>query len=98
MIKRIVKMTFQADKVEEFLTVFESSKQHIRDFPGVQHLELLRSTPNDHILFTFSIWESEEALENYRHSDLFKSTWAKTKPLFASKAEAWSTQSLQLLA
>jgi heme-degrading monooxygenase HmoA len=42
------------------------------------------------VLFTFSIWDSEAALENYRQSDLFRDTWAKTKALFAEKAEAWS--------
>jgi heme-degrading monooxygenase HmoA len=41
-------------------------------------------------LSTFSLWESEEALNNYRHSELFSVTWAKTKILFADRPVAFS--------
>lgn len=98
MINRIVKMTFREEEVDHFLAIFESSKAKIRNFPGVQHLELLRDLNQKNILFTYSLWESEAALEAYRNSSLFKETWAKTKPLFAAKAEAWSTESLHRLA
>jgi heme-degrading monooxygenase HmoA len=39
---------------------------------------------------TYSHWTGEEALDNYRHSELFRVTWAKTKQLFADRPEAWS--------
>lgn len=91
---RIVKMTFQEDKIPEFLSNFDKVKQHIRDFDGVERLELLNDKNNPNIYFTYSFWKSEQHLENYRHSDLFKSVWAKTKPLFASKAEAWSVDQI----
>lgn len=93
MIKRIVKMTFREDAVDTFLhDVFEHSKDHIRAFPGCRHMELLRHTHRPDILFTLSYWDNEAALEQYRHSELFKSTWAKTKALFAHAAEAWSAE------
>jgi heme-degrading monooxygenase HmoA len=98
MINRIVKMTFREDEVDNFLKIFDSSKEKIRSFPGVRHLELLQHSHQKNILFTYSLWESEEDLEEYRHSTLFKDTWAKTKPLFSAKAEAWSTISLHRLA
>jgi heme-degrading monooxygenase HmoA len=44
------------------------------------------------MLFTLSIWDDETALEAYRQSELFQTTWAKTKVLFAEKAEAWSVE------
>lgn len=84
-------MTFQEDKVNDFTQVFEETKQRIRNFPGCQHLELWRT---DNIFFTYSIWEDEAALNHYRYSDLFKTTWARTKVLFAAKAEAWSVEML----
>jgi quinol monooxygenase YgiN len=91
MIKRVVKMTFQPEKVEAFLQdVFEASKSNIRAFPGCQSMELLRDTTTPNILFTLSVWDSEEALNTYRSSELFQSTWSKTKVLFADKAQAWS--------
>ncbi|MGI9159467.1 MAG: putative quinol monooxygenase [Saprospiraceae bacterium] len=93
MIKRIVKMTFREEGVDTFLNeVFESSKSAIRAFPGCRHMELLRFTDDPRVLFTFSIWDDPEALEAYRRSELFQNTWAKTKALFAEKAEAWSAE------
>jgi hypothetical protein len=95
MIKRIVKLTFRPDAVEEFLhEVFEPSKARIRAFPGCQRMELLRQTSQPNVLFTLSQWDSEEALEQYRHSELFQNTWANTKALFAERAEAWSVEQL----
>ncbi len=95
MIKRVVKMTFQPEKTETFLQdVFEASKSNIRAFPGCLSMELLRDTAAPNILFTLSVWESEAALNSYRSSELFQSTWAKTKALFADKAQAWSMELL----
>jgi len=91
---RIVKMTFDPAKVDEFLTNFEEVKEQIRAFEGVEHLELLNDKNNSNIYFTYSIWKSDEYLEKYRHSDLFKTVWAKTKPLFIEKAEAWSVEQI----
>lgn len=91
MIKRIVKMTFRPEAVEQFRSeVFEPSKTAIRAFPGCQHMELGQNTAQPNILFTLSIWDDAAALEAYRQSELFKNTWAKSKALFAEKAEAWS--------
>lgn len=86
-------MTFREDSVGTFLRdVFEHSKDRIREFPGCRHMELLRNLKRPTILFTLSIWEDESALEAYRQSELFQTTWAKTKVLFAEKAEAWSVE------
>ncbi|MCB0533118.1 MAG: antibiotic biosynthesis monooxygenase [Lewinellaceae bacterium] len=95
MIKRIVKMTFRSEAVDTFLNeVFEHSKAGIRAFPGCRHMELLQSTQEPNVLFTLSYWDSPEALEQYRQSELFQTTWAKTKVLFADKPAAWSVQVL----
>ncbi|MEM7036189.1 MAG: antibiotic biosynthesis monooxygenase family protein [Bacteroidota bacterium] len=90
MITRIVRMEFRPEAVSTFLEVFNTAKSQIRHFPGVHHLELHRDAALDHVFFTYSIWEGEDALEAYRHSDLFKSVWAQTKVLFAGKPQAWS--------
>jgi heme-degrading monooxygenase HmoA len=88
-------MTFREDAVDTFIHgVFEQSKQQIRAFPGCMHMELLRQTNNPHVLFTYSHWENEAALNDYRASELFGHTWKKTKVLFAEKAEAWSMEIL----
>lgn len=91
MIKRIVKLTFQPELVEDFLAIFDANSQQIRHFPGCQHLELWRCPPpKENIFFTYSLWDNEAALDHYRHSELFQTTWSTTSRLFAGKAEAWS--------
>ena len=92
MIKRLVKLTFQTDKTDEFIHIFETSKDKIRAMSGCQHVELLRDATTPNIFFTLSLWDTEGSLDGYRHSDLFRTTWAKTKVLFSDKPAAWTTQ------
>ena len=92
MIIRIVKMTFQPEKVNEFLEIFNESKQLIRNMPGCSHLELLNDTTSKNIFFTYSYWNSENDLNNYRNSELFTKVWKNTKALFIAKPEAWSVE------
>ncbi|SHH63925.1 putative quinol monooxygenase [Winogradskyella jejuensis] len=97
MLIRIVKMSFQPEKVDEFLSNFEANKTKIRAFDGCNFLELYRVQNNTNIFFTYSYWTSEADLNTYRHSDLFKGVWSKTKPLFNAKPEAWSVEKVASL-
>jgi hypothetical protein len=90
MIIRIVKMSFHPEKVNEFLTLFAENKLHIRHFEGCSHLQLLNDVNQPTTFFTYSHWDNEQSLENYRHSELFNRVWNKTKVLFANKPQAWS--------
>lgn len=83
-------MDFDPSKTEDFLAFFETVRDRIASFPGCTHLELCRDAGLEHVYYTFSKWESEEALETYRNSELFKDTWAKTKVLFGGKPLAYS--------
>ncbi|WP_460218653.1 putative quinol monooxygenase [Psychroserpens sp. MEBiC05023] len=97
MFVRIVKLSFNPSKIDEFLSNFEANKLKIRAFEGCEFLELYRDKDNTNIFFTYSYWKTEADLESYRHSNLFKSVWAKTKPLFNNKPEAWSVDKLASL-
>ena len=90
-------MTFQADKVEDFLDIFNRSKHQIRAFEGCLHLEFLRDINAPNIMLTYSHWISEEYLDAYRSSELFKITWAATKALFADKPVAFSSEKVEVL-
>lgn len=92
MLKRIVKMTFREEAVPDFLELFSEVKSTIRKREGCHHLELWRDKKQANILFTFSIWENEAALNAYRHSEFFGNTWKRTKALFSERAEAWSVE------
>ena len=92
MIIRIVKMGFIPEQIEAFLKNFEQHKDQIRNFEGCTHLQLLRDEHQNHQFFTYSHWESEVHLNNYRNSTLFKKVWANTKDKFSQRPEAWSTK------
>jgi len=92
---RIVRMTFRSEEVPAFLKNFEAHKVLIRNFPGCSHLELWQDENQKNIFVTYSHWESEAALNQYRDSQLFKSVWGFTKTLFSEKPQAWSTKKIQ---
>lgn len=95
---RIVRMTFRPEEIPAFLAIFEASAPQIRAFPGCSYLCLTQDADQPHILATHSRWERAEDLENYRRSELFQSTWAKTKVLFADKPVAFSLLPMRELA
>lgn len=97
MIIRIVRMTFQEDKVKDFRDNFEANREKIRNFPGCRYLELWQDAQHQNIFVTYSHWESEEALDQYRDSELFKSVWGYTKTLFAEKPIAFSAKKIDEL-
>lgn len=90
MLIRIVRMTFQPDKVEDFLTLFHQTKGKIEAFPGCHGVELLQDYHVPHIYHTYSTWDSDTALNAYRQSELFGSVWKPTKALFSEPAQAFS--------
>ncbi len=91
---RIVKMTFQDVHCEDFLNHFEKIKNNICTMPGCEGLRLHRDFENPHIFFTYSQWNTDADLQNYRHSALFIDTWKIVKPWFAQRAEAWSVNTI----
>jgi len=97
MLIRLVKMTFAPEKVADFETLFEATKEQIRNFEGCLHLELLNDIDTPNIFFTYSHWRSVEDLNRYRDSALFADVWPRTKVLFAAKPEAWSTTQKHIL-
>ncbi len=83
-------MDFKSEKVYDFLKLFDAIKDKIANYLGCTHLELCKDAKLDHVFYTCSHWESEESLENYRDSELFRKTWIKIKVLFREKPLAYS--------
>jgi quinol monooxygenase YgiN len=90
MIVRVVKMTFRAEEVATFETLFEGWRHKIIAFPGCRHLQLLHDQADPRIFFTYSEWNGPVDLEAYRRSEVFADVWPVVKALFAEKAEAWT--------
>lgn len=87
---RIVKMSFAEENIQAFLENFDSIKNKIRNAKGNRFLELYQDKNDKGVFFTYSFWETEDDLENYRKSALFDEVWTFTKKLFNAKPEAWS--------
>jgi heme-degrading monooxygenase HmoA len=83
-------MKFREVEIESFQQLFEERKHKIRTWPGCLHLELWQDMNDKNLFFTYSHWESEAHLDNYRFSEFFKDTWSRTRVLFADKPDAWS--------
>jgi len=90
MLIRIVRMTFDANKVDKFLAVFEESKLKIRTMKGCTHLELMQDYSLPNSFSTYSYWDCEADLNKYRNSAVFKDVWSRTKVLFSDKPIAFS--------
>jgi autoinducer 2-degrading protein len=95
MITRIVKMKFKSEKIESFLKIFNESQPLIKACEGCNDVKLFQDKMDHSTLFTISYWADQESLEKYRASDLFKTTWARTKVLFDAKPEAWSMEEVK---
>ena len=87
---RIVKLTFSEDKISDFLTFFDTIKHIVNNFPGCNGMKLLQDIHQPNIVMTYSLWNEELDLENYRTSPEFQNIWSTIKPWFSEKAEAWS--------
>ena len=94
MIVRIVKLNFQQENIPLFLENFKNIEHKIRSAPGNKFLQLLQDKQDCCIFFTYSHWETEEDLNNYRNSVFFDEVWTFTKKLFNKNAEAWSCEDL----
>lgn len=89
---RIVKLTIKEEHLEDFIKDFNTFKDSVNTFPGCKGMRMLQDKNNPQTIFTYSQWESDEALDNYRHSELFGKVWPAFKRWFADRTEVWSTE------
>jgi len=85
-------MTFDENKIEDFIKCTQKIRDAIENFKGCTHLEILQDAERKNIFFTYSKWESEADLESYRKSDFFRIIWPNTKKMFSGKPEAWTVR------
>lgn len=91
-------MSFEKKDAVLFLEIFNEHKEQIRAAEGCTFLELWQTDENDSTLFfTHSKWLSEDFLNQYRHSEIFKMVWPKTKALFNALPEAYTVSSVLTL-
>jgi len=94
MIRRIVKLSIKDDEISAFKKLFQDNQHIIMSFDGCNHAELWQDKNQPNTFFTYSLWDSENDLDNYRHSEIFKGIWTETKKKFNDKPKAWSLNKL----
>lgn len=90
MITRIVKMTVQMERTDEFRSILELNSQEVRTFNGCEHLEIFCDKKDRSTIFSYSIWKTERHLNQYLRSEFFRSFWPKLTQFFAAEAQAWT--------
>lgn len=90
MLVRIVRMSFHESDVTSFLSLFHDSSDLIRAVSGCNHLELWQDVDQPNVMTTYSLWDSVEALDAYRESELFRTTWETAKKYFCDSPVASS--------
>lgn len=90
MITRLVKLTLKQERASEFVELYTQAQEKIKLFDGCIQLQLYTDAVFPNIFFTQSVWQSTHHLEAYRQSVFFNEVWAKVKPMFALRAEAWT--------
>ena len=93
MITRIVRLTIQENHIDDFAVFSEQIKTTIQSFSGCSELKILHNNYKPEIFMTYSIWDNEAALNEYRKSEFFLKIWPKAKLWFSAKpsAETFST-------
>ena len=89
---RFVKLTLKREYIEAFRAKFDAVNAQIAAMPGCNGVRLLQDIADPCVFFTHSEWESEAALNAYRESPLFITTWAVVKTWFSERATAWSLE------
>lgn len=97
MIVRIVRMHFKKEAVTVFEELFDKYKEQIRAQDGCSLLELYQDKDDSCSFYTYSYWNNEVSLNNYRHSALFSEVWPATKALFDEKPAAHSLNKIHSL-
>ncbi len=93
MITRIVLLPLQVERQKEFELLFNQIRPIILSFEGCISLELLEEKASSVSIanrFTYSKWQSEDALQKYLESDFFLVSWPLIKNCLHSKAQAWT--------
>ncbi len=94
MIRRIVKLSFHIEKVEEIHRFLKGKVDSIRAVDGCEYLEIVQDRKNKGLIFTLSHWQSEDHLNAYRKSEVFGGVWPILKASFNAPPEAYSTDQI----
>ncbi len=94
MIIRIVELEINLEEMESAELLLIEVAPKVRGMAGCSYLEIIQDVHKLSRVTTYSHWDSEEDLNAYRDSEVFLTFWNSIKPMFQSKARAWSSERL----
>ncbi len=92
MITRIVELQIQAHQIDVAKQLLKEVAPKVRSMPGCSRLEIMFGIHKKARVTTYSYWDSEKDLNDYRDSEVFQKFWKSIKPMFSEKARAWSSE------
>ncbi len=93
MITRIVILPVRASEEQDFIKLLTRSFGEVRNSTGCTALTFLReNSPEKNMInyVTYSKWNNESDLENYRQSFFFKNVWPAVKQFLGAKPSAYT--------
>ncbi|MCS7153780.1 MAG: antibiotic biosynthesis monooxygenase [Bacteroidia bacterium] len=94
MLWRWVEIRAYPERADIVCSLLAEQAKRVRRFPGCLALSLYRGENAD--FYSLSLWESPEALEAYRQSEIFRSFWLIIKKHFRAPAKAVSFEKVSL--
>jgi len=88
MIVRLVFLPAKPEAFDRLAELYEEGSKVVRAQKGMRKLELFHDKEDPYTLVTISHWDSDEALQAYRHSEFFKEFWPKVRETLRSRATA----------
>ena len=85
-------MEINESDIDSYMALVQSVLDRIKNFKGCQSVNIFNDKDVPNRFFSYSTWESEEHLDAYRDSELFKITWSELKTFFKSPAQAWTVE------
>lgn len=69
-------------KEQEFIDIWKSRDSYLEEVPGFKSFDLLQGPTTDEctLFASHSIWESEEAFQNWTQSEAFRKAHANARP------------------
>ncbi len=94
MILRVVKLKVDPRKMEAFQLFMENLHDEKLRLNGCLHFDFFNERQNPNIFYSYTIWEHEKFLKQYKKTDLFKEVVQTLRELCIDEPQAWTIQNV----
>lgn len=92
MILRIVKIKIDEVKIDTFKLFMKNLRNEKLRLKGCLHFDYFHEKKNKNIYYTYTIWENEKHLNQYKKSELFKKVISTLNSLSIEEPRAWTIE------